>query len=147
MRNLAFPILFAALLASSGANAASAKTQSPPPLDLHAGQELTIPIMIVEGRVVTGVPRLSKLGTAHPNDGEITVGLTPGDKDLLAQILVTEKSSLPIDFLATGLNGGTKIDERELCGRLDAPFSSHIGSVPWRVSLHGFEVGKGAPCP
>jgi hypothetical protein len=139
-------VIAATLVALSGAGAASAKDRSPPPLDLHAEQELTIPVTIVDGKVVTGTPRLSKLGAAEPKDGEITVGLTSGDKDYRAILLVVEKTSVPIDFLATGLNGGTKIDEAVLCGRLDGPSSAHIGSIPWRVWLHGFEVGKGQPC-
>jgi len=139
-------VIAAALLALVGANAALAKDPSPPPMDLHAEQELTIPVTVVDGKVVTGAPRLSKLGAADPKDGEITIGLTSGDKDYRAILLLVEKTSVPIDFLATGLNGGTKIDEAVLCGRLDGPSSAHIGSIPWRVSLHAFEVGKGQPC-
>ena len=94
------------------------------------------------------MPRQSKLGTAQPKEGEITVGLTPGDKKTLySQVLVTEKTSVPIDFVATGLIGEIKIDERVICGRLDQPTSIHIGSVSWRVRLNSFEVGKGGPCP
>ena len=135
-------LLFAALGASE-ADSAESKTKAPA-LDLKAGQELTIPVAIVDGRLTLGPTRPSKLGTAQPKDGEITVGLTPGDKTtLLSQVLVTEKTSAPVDFIATGLIGEIKIDERVICGRTDAPVTMHIGSVSWRVSLNTFTVGKG----
>jgi hypothetical protein len=111
--------------------------------DLNAGQELTFAVTIADGKVTVGAPRASRLGAAQPGDGEVTVGLTARDKTLYEQVLVTEKTAVPIDFLATGLVGGTKIDEAVLCGRLDAPTSAHIGAVSWRVRLHDFEVGKG----
>jgi hypothetical protein len=111
--------------------------------DLRAGQELTFAVTVADGKVTVAAPRASKLGAAQPRDGEVTVGLTARDKTLYEQVLVTEKTAVPIDFLATGLVGGTKIDEAVLCGRLDAPSSAHIGAVSWRVRLHDFEVGKG----
>jgi hypothetical protein len=115
--------------------------------DLHSGQELTFAVTIVDGTVVVGAPRVSKLGAAQPKDGEITVGLTMRDKTLHEQIVVTEKTPVPVDFIATGLIGAIKIDEAVLCGRLDAPTSAHIGAVAWRVRLHDFEVRKdGATC-
>ena len=136
---------FAALVGARAAPAAGGPAQS---FSLKAGQEVTLPITIQDHRVVLGVPAPSKLGTAHPKDGEITVGLTPGDKKTLySQVIVTEKTAVPIDFVATGLIGEIKIDERVVCGRLDQPTSVHIGSVSWRVSLNTFEVGKGGPCP
>ena len=138
--------LGALLFAELGAReACCAETKAKvPALDLKAGQELTIPIAIVDGRVTLGAPRPSKLGTAQPRDGEITVGLAPGDKKtLLSQVLVTEKTSAPVDFVATGLIGEIKIDERVICGRTDAPVTMHIGSVSWRVSLNSFSIGKG----
>jgi hypothetical protein len=118
--------------------------QKPAPLDLKPGQELTIPISIVDGKVVTGVPRASKLGASQPKDGEITVGLEREQGTLYNQIAVVEKTAQPINFLVTGLNGDIKIDETEICGRLDAPIAAHVGSVPWRFWLNGFQVGKGA---
>jgi hypothetical protein len=117
--------------------------QKPAPFDVKPETELTIPISIVDGKVVTGVPRLAKLGASPPKDGEITVGLERQTGTLYNQITVTEKTAQPINFLVTGLNGGTKIDETEICGRLDGPISAHIGSVPWRFWLNGFELGKG----
>ncbi len=117
------------------------KTQ---PFDVKPGTELTIPIAIVDGRAVAGVPRAAKLGASSPQDGEITVGLERETGTLYNQITVTEKTAQPLNFLVTGLNGDIKIDETEICGRLDAPIAAHIGSVPWRFRLNGFEVGKGA---
>jgi hypothetical protein len=117
--------------------------QKPAPFDVKPETELTIPISIVDGKVVTGVPRLAKLGASPPKDGEITVGLERQTGTLYNQITVTERTAQPINFLVTGLNGGTKIDEAEICGRLDAPIVAHIGSVPWRFWVNGFEIGKG----
>jgi hypothetical protein len=140
--------LAATFLAAVGASAAPAAGGPAQSFSLKAGQEVTLPITIQDQRVVLGAPRPSKLGAAQPKDGEITVGLTPGDKKTLySQVIVTEKTAVPIDFVATGLIGEIKIDERVVCGRLDQPTSVHIGSVSWRVSLNTFEVGKGGPCP
>ncbi len=145
MRRFAFPspaaTLGALLFAVVAAAAANAGAH---PFDLHAGQELTIPISIVDGHVATGAPRASKLGASQPKDGEIIVGLEREQGTLYNQITVVEKTAQPVNFLITGLNGGVKIDETEICGRLDAPIAAHIGSVPWRFWLNGFEVGKGA---
>jgi len=136
------------LLAAVGARAGPAAGGPAQSFSLKAGQEVTLPITIQDQRVILGVPRQSKLGTAQPKDGEITIGLTPGDKKTLySQVIVTEKTAVPIDFVATGLIGEIKIDERVICGRLDQPTTMHIGSVSWRVSLNSFEVGKGGPCP
>src|ERR1700733_3503305 len=141
-------MVVASLLAALGARAASAPDGAPQRFSLKAGQEVTLPITIDGQRVVLGVPRQSKLGTAQPKDGEITVGLTPGDKKTLySQVLVTEKTSVPIDFVATGLIGEIKIDERVICGRLDQPTSIHIGSGSCRGRLATFEGGNGAPFP
>lgn len=147
MRRPAFPsfaatlgVLFFAIVAPSAAAAANASAHV---FDLHEGQELTIPVSIVDGKVVTGAPRAAKLGAEQPKDGEIVVGLERVKGVLYNQITVTEKTAQPINFLVTGLNGGTKIDETEICGRLDAPIVARIGSVPWRFWLNGFEVGKG----
>ena len=123
--------------------------QKPTPFDLKPGQELTIPVAIVDGRVVVGAPRLSKLGTSKPKDGEIVVGLTPAPLgSWLETVTATEKTASPIDFLATGVNAYVKIDEAEICGRLDQPASAPITAASWRVWLNAFEVGKGGPsCP
>jgi hypothetical protein len=142
LRLVATGLAFA--LAAAAPCSAANMDKRPPPLDLKPGTELTIPIAIVDGKAVAGVPRASKLGAGQPQDGEITVGLERQQGTLYNEITVTEKTAQPIDFLVTGLNGGTKIDETEICGRLDAPLKAHIGSVPWRFWLNGFEVGKGA---
>jgi hypothetical protein len=118
-----------------------AKTQ---PFDVKPGMELTIPIAIIDGKAVAGVPRLATLGASPPKDGEITVGLEREQGTLYNQIAVVEKTAQPINFLVTGANGDIKIDETEICGRLDAPIAAHIGSIPWQFRLNGFEIGKGA---
>ena len=120
-----------------------AAERDPKALVLKAGQELTFAVNVIDGKVLTGAPRLGKLGTALSKDGEITVGLTQRDKDLYSQIQVIEKTAQPIDFVATGHIGEIVIDEREICGRLGAPFSQRIGGTSWTVVLRTFEVGKG----
>ncbi len=117
--------------------------QAPHPFDVKPGTELTIPIAIVDGKAVAGVPRLAKLGASPPKDGEITVGLDRIKGEFYNQITVTEKTAQPIDFLVTALNGGTKIDETEICGRLDAPIPARVGSTAWRFWVNDFELGKG----
>jgi hypothetical protein len=117
--------------------------QASHPFDVKPGTELTIPIAIVDGKAVAGVPRAAALGASPPKEGEITVGLDRIKGEFYNQITVTEKTAQPIDFLVTGLNGGTKIDETEICGRLDGPITSRVGSVPWRFWVNGFEIGKG----
>jgi hypothetical protein len=117
--------------------------QAPHPFDVKPGTELTIPIAIVDGKAVAGVPRVAVLGASPPKDGEITVGLDRIKGEFDNQITVSEKTAQPINFLVTGLNGGTKIDETEVCGRLDGPITTRVGSVPWRFWVNGFEVGKG----
>jgi hypothetical protein len=117
--------------------------QKPHPFDVKPGTELTIPIAIVDGKAVAGDPRVAALGASPPKDGEITVGIDRIKGEFYNQITVTEKTAQPINFLVTGLNGGTKIDETEICGRVDGPIVSRVGSVPWRFWVNGFEVGKG----
>lgn len=114
-----------------------------PAFDLHPGQELTLIVKVAAGKVELEPPRTSKLGAAAPRDGEMTIGLSPRDKEGYEHVTVVERTSLPIDFVATALVGDVKIDERVLCGRLDGPASSRIGANNWRVRLHEFEVGKG----
>src|ERR1700690_430468 len=113
------------------------------PFDVKPGTELTIPIAIVDGKPVAGVPRLAGLGASPPKDGEITIGLDRIKGEFYNQITVTEKSAQPINFLVTALNGGTKIDETQACGRLDAPVLARVGSTAWRFWVNGFEIGKG----
>ena len=137
---VAFGVL--SLLAPSPGFAAEAVAQA---FDIHPGQQLTFVVTIAAGKVVVAAPRMSKSGAETPKDGELTISLSPRDKAMYEQIIVVEKTSLPIDFVATGLVGNIKIDERVLCGRLDAPASSRIGAANWRVRLQDFEVGKGGP--
>lgn len=127
-------------------HAAAPPRQASHPFDVKPGTELTIPIAIVDGKAVAGVPRLAKLGASPPKDGEITVGLDRIKGEFYNQITVTEKTAQPVNFLVTALNGGTKIDETEICGRLDGPILARVGSTAWRFSVNGFEVGKETGC-
>jgi hypothetical protein len=129
------------LCASGAALCGDSSLQS---FDLRAGQEATFAAAVVDGKIVLGPARLSKQGTVQPQQGEITVGLGPRDaKTLREDVIALEKTSVPIDFIATGLIGAIKIDEAVVCGRLDASASAHIGSVSWRVKLHEFTIGRG----
>lgn len=138
MKTVAVALLFG--VAASGASGAEVGMKA---YTLKAGQELTFAATVADGKVILGAPRLGKLGGAHPKDGEIVVGLTPRDKELYSQVMVTEKTAAPIDFVATGQIGEIKIDERVVCGRTDQPVAQRIGGVSWSVALSGFAVGKG----
>jgi hypothetical protein len=117
-------------------------------LEMRPGFELTVPIEIVEGRIVVGTARRAKLGAGQPREGELTVGVAPGGHSPYAQVSVVERTSAPLNFVATGFIGGTKIDEIVLCGRLGAPVSSKIAAGSWRIVLSQFEVADSAPkCP
>jgi hypothetical protein len=134
----------ASLALASGAHAVELK---PKPLVLKAGQELTFAVTVANGVATAAPALLGKLGGAQAKDGEIVVGLTPRDKELYSQLIVTEKTAAPIDFVATGHIGEIVIDERVICGRVGAPFQQHIGGVSWTVELHDFTVGKGCETP
>jgi hypothetical protein len=107
LRLVATGLAFA--LAAVAPGGAANMEKRPPPLDLKPGQEFTIPISIVDGHVATGAPRASKLGASQPQDGEIIVGLEREQGTLYNQITVVEKTAQPINFLVTGLNGGTEV--------------------------------------
>jgi hypothetical protein len=132
-------LIGAVLLLALGARAAELK---PKPLVLKGGQEVTFALTVVGGVATVGPAVLGKLGASQAKDGEIVVGLTPRDKDLYSQVMVTEKTLVPVDFVATGHIGEIVIDERVICGHLGAPFQQHIGGVSWTVVLHDFTVGK-----
>jgi hypothetical protein len=57
-------------------------------------------------------------------------------------LTASEKTSAPVDFIATGLIGDIKLDEVRLCGRLDAPSTTRIYSGSWRISLNRFAVDQ-----
>ena len=122
--------------------AAVAAAPKPVKLELKAGQAVAFPASIVEGKVVLGPARLGTFGKLEPEPGEIAVGLSPRGQDLYDQLVVVEKTTAPVDFLATGLIGEIKIDERDIHGKLDAPVTQRIGATSWTVWLNGFEVGK-----
>ena len=123
--------------------AAAAVAAAPQPLVLKAGQALTFPAAIEGGKVVLGPARRGVFGKMAPGPGEMTVGLSTRDKDLYDQLVVVEKTEKPIDFVATGLIGEIKIDERVLTGSTAAPVTQRIGGTSWTVWLHEFEVGAG----
>ena len=122
--------------------AAVAAAPKPVKLELKAGQAVAFPASIVEGKVVLGPARRGAFGKLEPGPGEIAVGLSPKDKTLYETLVVVEKTPAPVDFLATGLIGEIKIDERDIHGRLDGPVNQRIGATAWTVWLNGFEVGK-----
>ena len=145
-RGFAWPTAALALeaLATSTGHAA------PPSGIIHVkpGQEVTFAAAIVDGRVALGPGRVAKLGTAEPKEGEITVGVAPKVQPFYAEVRVREKTAAPIDFVATGLIGGTKIDEIVLCGNIDAPVAARIANAAWTISLNSFEPRKGdESCP
>jgi hypothetical protein len=137
---LAWPYLALAALAFGLSPVAARAQDLGPTLDLRPGQEVTVPVAVVDGKVKLGPARASKLGSGQPRDGEITVGLIKQGLSPYAQLTASERTPAPVDFVATGLIGNIKIDEVRLCGRLDAPASTRIASGSWRVSLNRFAV-------
>jgi hypothetical protein len=119
-----------------------------PTVELKPGQEIAFPVAIVDGGVMLGKPRLLRPGAVQPKDGEIMVSVVKHDPSPYADLTVSEKTSAPVDFFATGLIGNIKIDEVKICGRLDALTSAHIYSRSGRISLNRFSVGQGGEaCP
>ena len=114
-----------------------------PAIDLKPGQAIAIPVAIVDGKVTFGSARATKPGAGEPRDGEIVVGVVKQGLSPYAALTAVEKTSAPVDFIATGLIGNIKIDEVKLCGRLDGASSTRIASGSWRVSLSRFSVGEG----
>ena len=78
--------LIAAAIGSGGAQAAPSKN----PFSLKAGQQLIFSASVADGKVTVGTPRLVKLGAEEPKDGEISVGLTPKDKETFVQYLAAK---------------------------------------------------------
>ena len=115
----------------------------PQTVSVRRGMEATFPVAIVDGRITLGPSRLSKLGTAQPAAGEITVGFEPGGKTFYGAVHVSEKTSVPVDFVAAGLLDPIKIDEIVLCGKLDMPVAQRIAAAALRLSLNQFAVGTG----
>jgi hypothetical protein len=116
-------------------------------LELKPGQEIAFAVTVADGRVALGPARLSKPGGARPKDGEVTVAVTKRGLSPYADLTATEKTSDPVDFVATGLIGDIKIDEVVVCGRLDAPATARIASGAWRVALNRFSLrSNGESC-
>jgi hypothetical protein len=137
---LAALALLAIISAPSPARADSAAPQT---VSVRRGMEATFPVTIVDGRIVLGPSRISRLGTAQPATGEITVGFEPGAHSPYGALHVSEKTAVPVDFVAAGLLDPIKIDEIVLCGKLDAPVSQRIAAAALRLSLNQFAVGTG----
>src|SRR5208283_1743709 len=135
------------LVVLSAAAPRLALAEQPSNLDLKPGQEITFPVTVADGRITLGPPRLTKPGAAQPKDGEVTVAVVKHGLSPYADLTVTEKTSQPVDFVATGLIGDIKIDEIVVCGRLDAPAVARIASGSWRVSLNRFAVRAIAGAP
>ena len=131
------------LLAAVSACGAAWADSNAPTVDVRRGMEATFTAAIVDGRITLGPARVTRLGTAQPKDGEITVGVEPGGMTPYAQWHVSEKTAVPLDFVATGLIDNIKIDEITLCGRLDRLDSQRIAAGSLHVSLNRFTVGTG----
>ena len=112
-------------------------------VELKPGQEIAFPVAIIDGHVTPGKARLLRPGAAGPKDSEIMVSVVKHNSSPYADLTASEKTSAPVDFVATGLIGNIKIDEVKICGRLDALTSAHIYSGSWRISLNRFSVGLG----
>ncbi len=129
---------------ASFASAAPSRAKSAPTpataIDLKPGQEVVFPVAIADGKVTLGAARASRAGTAESKNGEVTVSFVRHGLSPYADLTASEKTSEPVDFVATGLIGDIKIDEIVICGRLDAPASNRIASGSWRVSLNRFSV-------
>ncbi len=135
--------------------AAALAEPTAPKLELKSGQEIAFAASVADGKVSLGPARLEKPG-AEPRDGEISVSVVKQGLSPYAELTAVEKTSVPVDFVATGLIGDILIDEIVVCGRLDAPTTARIASGAWRVSLNRFAVradgaaqpgAGGLPCP
>lgn len=113
------------------------------PIVLKQGQAVAIAISMAGGKPTAGAVRVGKVGALEPADGEIVVGMTPRGKDDYSQLVIVEKTAQPVNFLATAHIDKIVIDEREICGRLGAPFQQRIAGNSWTVVLRDFAPGKG----
>jgi len=130
--------LFGLIFVSSGFAEELAK-----PLVLKPGRAIAFAISIADGKATVSTSRMGKLGALEAVDGEIVVGMTPRGKDDYSQLVIVEKLAQPIDFLATAHVDKIVIDEREICGRLGAPFEQRIAGNSWSVVLREFSLGAG----
>lgn len=135
-RALTLAVLFVSVRPSGASPAQNPATT----VDLKPGQEVTFPVAIEDGQVTLGTARISKPGAVQPKEGEITVSMVKRGLSPYAELSATEKTSEPVDFVATGLIGDIKIDEVVLCGQVEAPATNRIASGSWRVSLNRFSV-------
>jgi hypothetical protein len=108
-----------------------------PAVDVKPGQEVTIPVTVVDGAPKLGPARFSKPSPVEPKEGEILVSVVRHGLSPYAELTASENTPAPVDFVATGLIGNIKIDEIRVCGRLSV---GRIASGSWRVSLNSFTV-------
>lgn len=135
-------LLLLALLAAP----ALAAEKRPATLGLKPGQEIVFTASVVDGKVTVGPGQVGKLGSLEPRDGEIIVGLAPKIQPFYAELRTRSKAAAPIEFVAPGYVGGTKIDELvvTVCpGKSDA---RRISNSAWTVALIDFEPGKAEAC-
>ena len=131
----------AVAVAFAAANMALAQDLGPSVM-LKPGQEIIVPIAISEDSLMLGKPRVAAPGAAVPKAGEIAVAVVKHGLSPYADLVATEKTGTPVDFVATGFIGDIKIDEIRVCGRIDAPIKGRIAVGSWRVSLNRFAVHK-----
>jgi hypothetical protein len=126
------------LLALAGAAAAEELGRT---IALKSGEEATFDAAVANGLVVLG-PRLSRPSAEQPKEGQIAVSFVKRGLAPYGDLTAVEKTSAPVDFVATGLIGNIKIDEVVICGRLDGPVAIRIAAGSWRVSLNRFFVHR-----
>jgi hypothetical protein len=63
-----------------------------------------------------GKPRLLRPGAAQPKDGEIAVNVVKHDASPYADLTASEKTSAPVDFVATDLIGNIKSTKSSFTG-------------------------------
>jgi hypothetical protein len=131
----------AGFLALAGSNPARAQDLGPM-VELHAGEAAAFGVTIAGADALTGPARLSRAGGARPKDGEIVVSVAPPRLSPYAIMTVTETTTRPVDFYATGFIDRIKIDDIRLCGRLDAPVTARIAAGARRIALNHFAPRK-----
>jgi hypothetical protein len=75
-----------------------------PTVELKPGQEIAFSVAIADGHVTPGKARLLRSDAASVGDGEIRVSVVKHDSSPYADLTASEKTSAPVDFVATGLH-------------------------------------------
>ena len=131
-----------ALGALSSSLAAERAQEGGRTIELRPGQAVVFPVAIVDSGVVVGIAHGLKPSAGAPEEGEIEVEVVKQGLSPYAELSASEKTDAPVDFVATAFVGNIKIDERIVCGQLDAPAKTRIASGAWRISLNRFAVHK-----